>query len=722
MEKLSAVIERVTFYGEDTGFSVLQARSLGARSSRVTIIGNLPPVSPGETVEASGEWRTDPKHGVQFQAESVSIRVPTTRSGIERLLASGLLKGVGPSTAKLIVQRFGESTLDVIDEDPARLTQVVGIGPKRAGSIAKSWKEARGLRDLMLFLQEHGVGPARIRRIWNQYGANAVAEIKNNPYRLADDVRGIGFKSADAIALSLGFERSSIFRARAGLSHVLSEAMSQGHCGLPREDLVEKSVSLLEIEPGRVTEALEMELGENHLAQELVEDGTMIYLPWLYRAEERIAATLISLAGASTRPWPEIDAEAAMGWVERRNAIVLSPSQRQAITQVLASRVAVITGGPGVGKTTLVNSILRILTAKAVDVALAAPTGRAARRLADSTGFSARTIHRLLEINPRTGRFTRNETRPIEADLLVVDEVSMVDVPLMDSLVRALPSHAALLLVGDVDQLPSVGPGKVLEDVIESGRVPAVRLTEIFRQKETSSIIVGAHEINRGRMPEFDTADSEASDFFFVETEPEAIAEMVRRLVSDRIPRRFGLDPLRDIQVLTPMNRGGSGVEALNSVLQRSLNERSGKEGIERYGSRYTTGDKIMQTENDYDKEVFNGDIGVIRRIDDEEEELVAEFEGRSVRYGFDEIDRLVLAYASTIHKSQGSEYPAVIVPLSMQHYVMLQRNLIYTAVTRGKRLVVLVGQKEALRRAISRRVSNRRWTRLQRLLKKSEE
>lgn len=718
-EKIQAVIERVTFFSEENGFSVLQARATGRERKPLTIVGNLPPVSPGEQVEAEGEWKNDRVHGMQFQAESIAIRVPTGRKGIEKFLASGLVKGVGPSTARALVQEFGEEVLEVIEKFPHRLKRVSGIGSKRAAMIAEGWAEQRAIRELVIFLHEHGVGTARAQRIFRRYGPNAIGIIRSNPYRLASDVRGIGFLIADRIALSMGLEKDSIFRARAGLSHVLSEAQSAGNCCLPATELLDRGVELLEIPEDTLRRALELEIADGRLVREITWEPPMIFLPWLFDAERTIAARIQELVSDSP-PWPFIDHAKAVDWVQKRSRIELSESQKSAIRTVLGSNVTIITGGPGVGKTTLVNSILRILEVKGVEIALAAPTGRAAKRLSESTGHAAKTIHRLLEINPQTGSFTRNEDNPLDCDLLVVDETSMVDVPLMSSVCRALHNGSALILVGDVDQLPSVGPGQVLLDLIRSGIVPVVRLTEIFRQARESGIVTGAHAINEGRMPTFDTRESSSQDFFFIAAdEPETIRETVVGLVRSRLPKRFGLDPMTEIQVLVPMNRGGVGVESLNLELQASLNPSGERKGrLDRFGMKITVGDRLMQTENDYEKDVFNGDLGIVREIDPEDQVLRVEFDGRDVLYNFDEVDRLTLAYATTIHKSQGSEYRAVVIPLSTQHYMMLQRNLVYTAVTRGRELVVIVGQKRALAQAVRSEKGRRRWGRLLEKLK----
>jgi exodeoxyribonuclease V alpha subunit len=547
-------------------------------------------------------------------------------------------------------------------------------------------------------------------RIFKTYGADAIRVISENPYRLARDIRGIGFKSADQIAEKLGIEKTAMIRARAGVGYALTEAMDEGHCGLPREQLLKMAAKLLEVPAAIIEGALEMELQDGEVVTDTVDERPCIFLTGLHRAERGIAGRLRILATGSL-PWPAIDADKAIPWVESKAGITLAQSQREAVRLALRSKVLVITGGPGVGKTTLVNSILKILLVKGVSVALAAPTGRAAKRLSQSTGCEAKTIHRLLEADPVHGGFRRKEDQTLECNLLVVDETSMIDVPLMHALLKAVPDQAALILVGDVDQLPSVGPGQVLADIIGSGAVPVVRLREVFRQAAESRIIVNAHRINQGLMPEW--AQDPASDFHFVGcADAEDGAAKILQIVRERIPARYGLDPIRDIQVLCPMNRGGLGARSLNIDLQQALNPPD-ELRVERFGSTYGIGDKVMQVENDYDKEIYNGDLGVVRSIDPEASEIVIDFDGREVTYGFSELDEIVLAYATTIHKSQGSEYPAVVIPLTTQHYPMLQRNLVYTGVTRGKRLVVIVGQKKAMAIAVKGAGARRRWSKL---------
>ena len=708
-EVLSGLVERVTFHNAETGFCVLRVKVRGQRDL-ATVVGHAALVSAGEFVSASGAWVNDRTHGLQFRASFLKAMAPTTLEGIEKYLGSGMIRGIGPVYAKKLVRAFGETVFDLVEQQPDRLREVTGIGPKRAARIVAGWAEQKVIREIMLFLHSHGVGTSRAVRIYKTYGPDAVRVVSENPYRLARDIRGIGFRTADKIAAKLGIEPTAMVRVRAGISFALAEAMEQGHCGLPEEQLMELTRELLEVPEDLVGTALGLELEAGEVVADTLDGQRCVFLAGLHRAEREIAERLLRLA-AGAPPWPAIDPDKAIPWVEGKTGLTLAESQRGAVRLALASKVLVITGGPGVGKTTLINSILKVVAAKGPKLALCAPTGRAAKRLSESTGREATTIHRLLEADPKEGGFKRGEQNPIDCGLLVVDETSMVDVPLMRALLRALAEGAALLLVGDVDQLPSVGPGQVLADVIASGAVPVVRLTEVFRQAAGSRIVTNAHLINAGRMP--DLSAHEGSDFFFVDApDPEAGVEKVLALVRERIPHRFGLDPVREIQVLCPMNRGGLGARSLNIELQQALNP-PGEVRVERFGWTFGPGDKVMQVVNDHERQVYNGDLGVVARMDMEEGELVVDFEGREVVYGFGELDELVLAYATTVHKSQGSEYPAVVVPLTTQHFPMLQRNLVYTAVTRGKRLVVLVGQKRALAIAVRGQQTRRRWSKL---------
>ena len=718
-EVLAGAVERVTFHGEDSGFCVLRVKARGHREL-VTVVGHAAAVSAGEWITASGEWVNDRTHGPQFRSRFLKATAPTSTEGIERYLGSGMIRGVGPVYAKKLVRAFGERVFDVIETDPGRLREIDGIGPVRAERITAAWAEQKAVREIMMFLHGHGVGTARAVRIFKTYGVDAVQVMSENPYRLARDIRGIGFRTADAIAMRLGIGKTAMIRLRAGVSHALAEAMDDGHCGLPAVELLPAAAALLEAPEELVGAAIGEELAAGTVVADDVGDMPCVFLAGLHRAEHGIASRLRRIA-AGPLPWPRIDADKALPWIERRTGLLLAPSQIAAIRLALASKVLVVTGGPGVGKTTIVNAILRILAAKGARLLLCAPTGRAARRMTETSGFEARTIHRLLEVDPASGGFRRDADHPVDCDLLVVDEASMVDVPLMHALVKAVPDHAALLVVGDIDQLPSVGPGQVLADVIGSGAVPVVRLTEVFRQAAKSRIIVNAHRINEGAVPDLDRPEA-VSDFYFVPADdPESAVPRVIELVRTRIPRRFGLDPIRDVQVLCPMNRGGVGARSLNIELQAALNP-AGERKVERFGWTFAPGDKVMQMENDYDKEVYNGDVGRIDDVDPELGEVAARFDGRAVTYGFGELDALAPAYATTIHKSQGSEYPAVVIPLMTQHYVMLQRNLLYTGVTRGKRLVVLVGQRKAVAIAVRAASGRRRWSKLREWMQASGE
>jgi exodeoxyribonuclease V alpha subunit len=710
VDSLTGLIERVTFFNEENGFAILKVKARGQRDL-VTVLGSLASVNPGEWLTAEGRWIQDRQFGRQFRAELLQSTPPTTREGIEKYLSSGMVKGIGPTYAAKLVAKFGEAIFDVIDNYSGRLEEVEGIGPERRRRIKAAWAEQRAIREIMVFLHSNGVGTSRAVRIYKTYGDQAIELIRGNPYILAQDIRGIGFRTADTIAQKMGVPHDSVLRACAGLSHVLLEATGQGHCALPLAQLLDEAGKLLLVPAGVVETALERTLNEGGLVRDRVGGEELAFLPALKKAEEGIASTIVRLCAARSN-YPSIDFEKAAAWYEQKTGTTLASSQKTALQKALTCRILVITGGPGVGKTTLVNAVLMILRAKKVQCKLCAPTGRAAKRLSETTGVAAKTIHRLLEVEPGKGGFQRNETNPLSCDLLVVDETSMVDVPLMNHLLRALPSHASLLLIGDVDQLPSVGPGMVLRHLIDSDVVPVMHLTEVFRQATGSRIITNAHRINQGLLPQ--TPDQEKdSDFYFVErSEPERIAQTLVELVKNRIAKRFALDPIRDVQVLSPMNRGSIGVRELNQRLQAELNPpRTDEPFVERFGSKFHMRDKVIQTENDYDKSVFNGDIGQVNGIDLAEQELTVDFDGRRVTYAFGELDELALAYAITVHKSQGSEFPAVVIPLATQQFMLLQRNLIYTGVTRAKKLVVLIGQPKALAMAVRNNRTDRRFS-----------
>ena len=710
MEAISGLIERVTFWNEENGFAVLKVKAKGHRN-QVTVVGSLPSVSAGEWVTAEGHWIQDREFGLQFKAEMLNSTAPTTKEGIEKYLGSSMVKGIGPIYAKKLVDKFGEKIFDVIETESGRLEELDGIGPKRRKRIKDAWAEQKVIRQIMVFLHSNGVSTSRAVRIYRTYGEGAIEKVQANPYALAKDIHGIGFKTADQIAQKIGIPHDSLIRACAGLSHVLLEATGNGHCALPVEFLKDEAGKLLLVDEKIVTAALEKTHADRDLVTEKINDQDLVFLPTLKRAEEGIAGRIKNLCGMPSA-YPPIDFEKAVAWCQGKTGKELAPSQREALKQAISTRALVITGGPGVGKTTLLTAILKILTAKKVRCLLCAPTGRAAKRMSEATGLEAKTIHRLLEVQPSTGAFTRNDGNPLECDLLIADEVSMIDVPLMNHLLRALPVNGSLLLVGDVDQLPSVGPGMVLRNIIDSGVVPVVRLTEVFRQAAHSRIITNAHRINEGSLPQLADKGGE-SDFFFVEREePERIADTLIDMVKNRMPGKFRLDPIRDIQVLCPMNRGSLGIRELNVRLQNELNPtRADEPVVEKFGWQFRIRDKVIQTENDYDKDVFNGDIGQIVKIDSVEREVTIRFDQREVAYDFGELDEIALAYAITIHKSQGSEFPAVVTPLATQHYLLLQRNLVYTGVTRGKKLVVLIGQRKALAMAVRNNKTESRFT-----------
>ena len=699
-DALSGQVERVTFHNEETGFCILKVKVQG-RKEPVAVLGSLPSVAPGEWITAQGTWEKDRDHGIQLKAHTLKTQPPTSLEGIEKYLGSGMIKGIGPVYATKLVKKFGDKVFDIIENQSKRLQEVDGIGRERRQRIKDAWAEQKVVRDIMLFLHAHGLGTNRAVRIYKSYGVEAIELIRADPYRLARDIHGIGFHSADGVAEKLGLQADSLLRARAALEHLLDQATTEGHCALPRRELLEVATRLLEVDEEIVAQAFERHLKDERIISEKIEGEEMIFMPLLRDAEERIARQLRRLSEAK-EPEPPIDVEKAIPWVEEKTGRKLSPSQHEALKIALRSRAVVITGGPGVGKTTLVQSLLKILTAKKLKCILAAPTGRASQRMAEATGLEASTLHRLLEFQPARGGFQRNASNPLEGDVVVIDEVSMVDVPLMSRLLDALPRKARLILVGDADQLPSVGPGLVLGDIIRSGMIPVVHLKEIFRQAGDSRIISGAHSINRGEIPDIIEAPKD-SDFIFIDREdPEECAATLVSMVRDRLPKHLGVDPIEGIQILSPMHRGSLGIKELNLRLQAALNAKSEyRDEYQAYGNLFRVGDKVIQTSNNYDKEVFNGDIGRIRSMDREEKQVLVRFGTREVIYEFNELDELELAYAITIHKSQGSEFPVVVIPLAMQQYLLLQRNLLYTGVTRGKRMVVLVGQKKALGMAV---------------------
>ncbi|MFH0702119.1 MAG: ATP-dependent RecD-like DNA helicase [bacterium] len=721
LEKLSGLIERITFYSEETGFCVLRVKVKGY-SDLVVVVGSIPNVTAGEWLNAEGNWHIDSNYGQQFKAEILKTTQPDTIDGMEKYLGSGLIKGIGKHFAGRLVKAFGKDVFDIIESSPDKLLCVDGIGKTRQNMIISAWNEQKSVREIMIFLHSHGVSTSKAFRIYKQYGNEAIKKVNEDPYCLARDIWGIGFKTADKIAESIGIEKESDLRARAGIEFVLFELTNEGHCAYPEKDLIQKSIEMLEISEEIIKKALDYLIDTERLVKNTeFKDKELIYLVSIDRAEEELSKILLELFQGK-HPCPEINVNDAVEWVENKTRLIFAQAQKQAIEMALKSKVLIITGGPGVGKTTIVNSIIQIFKAAKLNTVLCAPTGRAAKRLSETTGMEAKTIHRLLKFDPAMYKFRHNEENPLEGNIFVIDECSMIDLVLAYQVIRAIPKDAALILIGDVDQLPSVGAGCVLKDIINSNAIPVCRLTEIFRQASKSNIITNAHRINRGEYPFYPRSkveDPQMSDFYFIEAKnPDNGVFILSSLIKDHIPAKFGFDPLDEIQVLTPMQRGKLGARNINMVLQEALNPTG--DYIQRYGWTFRVNDKVMQVKNNYDKDVFNGDIGRITQINDENNEIIVKYYDKEVIYDFNELDELVLAYAMTIHKSQGSEYPAVIIPIHTQHYIMLQRNLLYTAVTRGKKLVILLGMIKAIAIAVNKIDSNNRITGLKdRLIKK---
>ncbi len=713
---LRGTVERVTFHTEETGYCILKVRpEKGGGGELVTLLGNTPRVVPGEEIDARGAWVQNAEYGRQFKAEHIKLARPKSLDGLVHYLGSGLIEGIGSKYAKRIVDKFGTEVFDIIENTSARLQEVEGIGKKRRTEIRDSWMKQKAVHAIMIFLHEQGISTARALRIYKTYGEEAVQVLQQNPYRLAADIHGVGFKTADEIAAHMGIAKDAPQRIRAGILYALDEASGSGHTCLPRPALIEAAGRMLDAPTEAVEAQLEGLFAEEGAVQERIEGEERVFLPMLHHAEKQVALHLHQLL-AKPSTHPEMDVEKALAWCQQKTGLALAESQQRAVKEALRQRVLIITGGPGVGKTTIVNTVLTILRAKKVTTVLAAPTGRAAQRLGESTGLEARTLHRLLEYQGE-GVWGRNRNKRLDGDLFVIDECSMVDTQLMSRLLDALPEEAHLLLVGDSDQLPSVGAGAVLHDCISSGAVPVVKLTEIFRQAAQSRIITAAHSINHGQMP--DLKPSPDADFFFLErASGEEIQQTIVQLMKERLPARYGFDPAKDIQVLCPMNRQLLGTRAFNEVLQDALNApREMQFEVERFGIKYRVGDKVIQTRNNYDKGVFNGDIGHIRAIDSEPVKITVAFDENLVDYEPGELDELQLAYAITIHKSQGSEFPCVIIPLAMAQFIMLERSLIYTAITRGRRLVVIVGEQKALGTAVRNGEGRRRYTGLRQRL-----
>jgi len=716
-ESLQGSIERVTFHNSDSGFCVLKVVVAG-KKDLVTVVGSSISVTAGEYLQCKGAWQHDKNHGMQFKATQVNIIQPSSLEGIEKYLGSCLIKGVGPGYAKRLVAAFGIDVFKIIDEYPERLKELSGLGEKRILRILESWSDQKNIRKLVMFLHQQGVGTARAVRIYKIYGSNAIQKIQENPYCLALDVRGIGFKTADLIAEKLGMEKTSLLRACAGVRHWLQEYSNLGHCAVEASMLLAEAAQLLEIPEEIIQVAIAHELQAGHLIQENRDGGSLIFLAAFYQAELGIVERLKRLL-KSPLPWKKINTESAIHELEVHDKRILSVSQRVAVRNALTEKVVIITGGPGVGKTTVINSILQILKKNKLRIQLCAPTGRAAKRLSESTHIEAKTLHRLLEYEGHKQGFRRNNKNPLEADVVVIDEMSMVDVMMMNHLLKAIPLNSALIMVGDVDQLPSVGPGAVLRNLIDSNKISTTSLKEIFRQAASSKIIINAHKINQGIIPYLKNDPDKLTDFYFIKADtPEEILAKLLQVVGLRIPKRFQFDPIRDIQVLTPMNRALLGAHSLNSELKAILNPE--KRGVLRFGTFFSVADKVIQTVNNYDKEVFNGDIGFIESIDEEEQSLLINFDDKLVNYEFSELDEIQLAYAITIHKAQGSEYSVVVLPLAMQHFTLLERNLIYTGVTRGKSLVVVIGQTQALAMGIKNEKNRKRKTALQERLEET--
>ena len=712
MSIIHGLLEKISYHNEENDFVVAKLREKDKREL-TTIVGNLSGINPGESLKLTGKWVHNKRFGEQFQVETFEITVPATLHGIQKYLASGLIKGIGPIMSERIVEKFGLDTLEVIEKKPERLCEVEGIGPKRISMIKKTWEEQKEIKEIMIFLQGHGISASYSAKIYKQYGNQSIEMVKENPYRLAHDIYGTGFITADKIAQHLGIDQNSLIRAKAGLLYVLNQLTEEGHVYYPENPLIHKAREILHVDEEIIFQAIKELSKEKELfLEDLDPEGNLraVFLAPFYVAETGVAQRLINLKESPSNIRP-IHAEKAIEWVQQKLGIELARKQEEAVLLAATSKVLIITGGPGTGKTTIITAILRIFQQLKLRILLAAPTGRAAKRMNEATGWGAKTIHRLLEYSPHKGGFKKDQDDPLEADVVIIDETSMVDTLLMHHLLKAIPSHAHVILVGDVDQLPSVGPGNVLKDIIKSGRFTVVTLTEIFRQAQESMIVVNAHKVNQGQLPVIKEINKpEETDFRFIQEEdPEKILQNILDLCSEGIPGQFRFHPLRETQVLAPMHKGTIGVTNLNIELQKRLNP--GPSGITRGVWNFRLGDKVMQVVNNYDKDVFNGDIGWISKIDPEEREVVIDFDGRPVPYDYSDLDEITLAYAVSVHKSQGSEYPIVILPVVTQHYLLLQRNLIYTGITRAKKRVVLIGTKKALAIAVRNNKPQRRYT-----------
>lgn len=712
MEYLSGVVERITYVNEENGFYVIKIKSKGF-PDLVTVVGNLASVNVGSAVKVKGDWRHDSKYGKQFSAADYRETIPASIAGIEKYLGSGLIKGIGPVNAKRIVKQFKEDTIRVIEEEPDRLIEVDGIGKKRVDMIKKAWQEQKEIKNVMLFLQSSGVSTAYAVKIYKTYGNDSIDIVKTNPYKLADDIWGIGFRTADKIAQQLGFDKNSYERCRSGIIYVLNELSDDGHCYANREQLIGETEKILELDRELIDSSIQTMIEEKSV---IIDGEDAIFLPPFYYSETGTAKRIREIL-ASEKLFRSSDPDDLVNRLQKEQGIKYDEIQIEAIKTAAKSKFMVLTGGPGTGKTTTTLAIIKVFQKLGARVLLAAPTGRAAKRMSETTGMEAKTIHRLLEFKPPEG-YKKNAENPLECDVLIVDETSMVDIMLMYNLLKAVSNNTVIILVGDIDQLPSVGAGNVLKDIIESGIVNVVQLTKIFRQAQGSAIITNAHKINKGEFPNLKGGKN--SDFFFIEEEdPQKIVDTIRDLCVKRLPGYYNVDPINDIQILCPMQRGDTGAHNLNTVLQDALNKSD--ISIKYGGIQYKLNDKVMQIRNNYDKNVFNGDIGIISDMDPEDRTLLISFDGNDVEYDGTELDEVVLSYATTVHKSQGSEYKVVVSPFTTQHYMMLQRNLLYTCVTRAKKVLVLVGTKKAIGIAVSNSKIQERNTMLSSRLKENK-
>ena len=716
MEQISGYIERLTFHNSENGFTVAQLKQ-PQQSDLTCIVGVMPGIQPGETIRCFGNWKSHLVHGKQFEIVNFRVEAPADIVGIQKYLGSGLIKGIGPKYARRIVELFGTDTLTIIESSPERLLEVAGLGKKRLEKIASCWSDQKSIRDVMVFLQTYGVSPSFAQKIFKTYGSQSVAKVKENPYSLSRDIFGIGFKTADTLAQKMGIQHNSSQRLDAGIEYVLSELSNDGHVCYPVHEFTLEAEKVLESPIEDIRARLPFLLEEGRIEmKEVIQEGQKVPFIWiksLFIAEMGISKELRRLKREASL-LRTIDTAKALTWVQDQLKIELAPNQQKAVASAMTGKIQIITGGPGTGKSTITNAILEISKKLTTKIILAAPTGRAAKRMTEITGFKASTIHSLLEFNFKTMGFKRNRETPLECDLIIIDEASMIDTFLMYSLLKAIPGHARVIFVGDINQLPSVGPGNVLKDMIGSLSIPVTKLTEIFRQAQGSHIILNAHRINQGNFPSLYNGPD--SDFFFLEClESQDVLNGVIKLVSQRLPNRYHFNPKEDIQVLAPMKKGLIGTENFNLSLQNILNPKD--TALMRGGQKFQVDDKVMQTRNDYKREVFNGDIGYIQHIDAEEQQVIVRFDEREVIYEYSDLDELVLAYAISIHKFQGSECPCIVMPVHTSHFMLLHRNLLYTGITRGKKLVVLVGTKKALAIAVKKDDVKKRYTSLQQTL-----